>query len=195
MYCYLQNQAACGLLGADQGATIDGSVRAALQTGFALEETFPYPAQYQTSSPPAATAEGRLHLIRSHSVLRSYDEVFAWLSSGVGVVLIGVPWLSGMTRVGAKMDRDDLRGSNLGGHAMVLHGYGGPGPEPVVDGDGRPYVVLENSHDTTYGDGGFTLVTPRVVDYWTSSGATLIGISDMTTYSPRKVVTYQEWLG
>lgn len=195
MYCYLENQRACGLLGADQGATIDGSVRAATETGFALEETFPYPDRYSTDVPRAALAEGRLHLIKSHSVMRSYDDVFTWLASGVGVVLIGVPWLSGMTQVGPTMESSDLHGSMLGGHAMLLEGYGGPGSQPQVDRDGRPYLDLENSHDTSWGDGGFTLVSPRVVDHWIQSRGVLIGISDMTTYSPRQVATYQEWLG
>lgn len=196
MYCYLQNQIESGLIGRDQGATIDGSVRAAMRTGFALEETFPYPnpVRYSSEIPPAATAEGKLHLIARHMVMRSYDDCFAWISSGVGVILIGVPWLQGMTRVGRTMELGDLSGSMLGGHAMVLHGYGGEGQQPMVDRDGRPYLDLENTHGAQWGDGGFCLVAPRVIDKQISDGATFIGISDMTTYGPRQIATYQEWL-
>lgn len=197
MYCYLQNQVECGLIGRDQGATIDGSVRAGMRTGVALEETFPYPnpVRYSTDIPPAAIAEGKQHLIAKHMVMRSYDDCFTWLSSGVGVILIGVPWLQGMTRVGPTMELSDLHGQMLGGHALVLHGYGGEGPDPVIDQDGRPYLDLENTHGTQWGDGGFCLVSPRVIDKQIADGATFIGTSDMTTYGPRKIETYQEWLG
>ena len=197
MYCYLQNQIESGLIGHDQGATIDGSVRAAMRTGFALEETFPYPnpVRYSTEIPPPATAEGKLHLVAKHMVMRSYDDCFTWLSSGVGDILIGVPWLQGMTQVGPTMELSDLSGHMLGGHAMLIHGYGGEAAEPMVDRDGRPYLDLENSHGAQWGEGGFCLISPRVIDYWIQNRATLIGISDMTTYGPRQIATYQEWLG
>ena len=190
MYAYLQNQIACGLIGRDQGATIDGSARASRETGICREATFPYPGHYLTGIPDAAVQEGKLHLIQNHSVMKSYDE-YQWLASGVGVVLIGVEWTSGMTQVRKTMERGDLRGQTLGGHAMVLEGY----DSNLADNSGRPYIDLENSHGTGWGDGGFTMVAPGVLDQWFGSGETLIGITDLQSYGPRKVPTYQEWMG
>jgi len=187
MYAYLQNQKACGLYGQDVGATIDGSVRAAMETGICREETFPYPGRYVTGIPDAAIEEGKKHLIRSHSVMRSYDDVFAWLASGVGVVLIGIPWTNGLANAGATVEKRQAQGRGGGGHALVLEGYDGD----KRDSQGRAYIDMENSHGPGYGERGFTLVSPETIDYLIGDGNAFIGISDLESYGPRQIVTFE----
>lgn len=191
MYAYLQNQRACGLLGRDQGATIDGSCRAALETGICLETTFPFPERYTTAIPPNAEAEGRLHLIRSHAVMRSYEDVLAWLASGVGVVLIGIPWVNGLMNAGPKIELRDVNGRSVGGHALALEGYGGSVDRaPVVDSQGRPYIDMENTHTAQWADRGWSLVAPDVINHWIDQGNTFIGISDLDAFAPRQIKTW-----
>lgn len=185
MYAYLQNQKACGLFGRDVGATIDGSVRAAMDTGICLAETFPYPGRYETTIPEAAIEEGRKHLIRSHSVLEKYDDVHEWIASGVGVVQIGIAWTGALANSSGVIDFRVARGTG-GGHALILHGYDGD----KRDSRGRPYIILENSHSAEWGDKGFALVEPDAVDYWCEAGNAVIGISDLETYGPREIKTW-----
>jgi hypothetical protein len=191
MHSYITNQMCCGLLGSDQGATIDGARKAAEKYGFARDELFPYPGRYMTDIPEAATAEGVKHLVKNHAVLGKYDDLYQWIASGVGVVILGVPWIAGMTQVGKTMELSDLRGHMLGGHALVMHGVNGD----VTDGDGRPYIDMENSHSEAWGDSGFTLVSPKVIDRWFQQQETLIGITDLEAFAPRKIASYAEWGG
>jgi hypothetical protein len=184
MYCYLENQKACGLLGRDQGATIDGSLKASQTTGICREASFPYPGRYVTQIPPAAEIEGKAHLINSHSIMKGYADCLKWISSGVGVVLIGVDWTMGMRNAGKRMTKQTLGGQLLGGHAMVLEGYNDAGD-----------LDLENSHSSAWGDGGWCMVAPEVVDYWGAHGATLIGISDLQSYGYRKITSWGEMFG
>lgn len=191
MYAYLENQRACGLLGQDQGATIDGSCRAALETGICLEATFPFPARYTTEIPPAAETEGKLHLIRSHAVMRSYDDILAWIASGVGVVLIGIPWVTGLINAGPRIEYRDAKGHSVGGHALALEGYGGPDADaPVLDSQGRPYIDMENTHTEQWADRGWSLVAPEAITYWIEQRNTLIGISDLEAFAPRPIKTW-----
>lgn len=190
MYCYLTNQKQCGLFGSDQGAQIDGSLRASQIDGVCHDAVFPYPGEYVTHIPPAAPLEGKKHLIRKYAVMRSYDDCYRWLASGVGVILTGTVWTTGMDKVGRIMDLQDLGGTYRGGHARVIHGYGGPGTEPEVDSDGRPLLDDENSHGEEWGENGFCLIMPRVIDKWCLKGAVLIGISDLEVFGPRTLPTW-----
>lgn len=197
MHAYLENQRACRLLGADQGATIDGSCRAAKSAGICLEETFPFPERYATHVPGAAKTEGLRHLIQSHAVLRSYEDCYQWLASGVGVILFGIPWMASLANAGPRIEFRDAKGRAIGGHAMCLSGYGGPDPKrPVLDAKGRPYLDDENTHTEAWADLGWALVAPDLVEAWIEQGHTFIGISDLEApFAPRLVKTYQEWLG
>lgn len=196
MYCYIENQIAGGNVGSDNGGYIDASMRAAKSTGFCSYELWPYTqamidGQYTDRVPASALAEGKQHVVKSHAVMTSYDDVLSWIASGVGVVLTGTPWTTGMRKVGKVMDLCDLGGVLLGGHARVLHGFDGD----QVDEDGRPFIDDENSHSDQWADKGFCMVKPRVIDHWLATGAVLIGISDLESFGPRQVVTYQEAMG
>lgn len=184
MYAYLCNQKACGLLGSDQGATIDGSLKASQQYGICRAATFPYPGQYLTKIPAEAAPEGKKHLIRSHVLLPTADKASQWILSGNGVILIGITWTMGLRASGTRLTRSSVGGKVLGGHALVIHGV-------LPNGD----LDLENSHSEAWGDKGFAAVEPELYDQWGRTGAALIGISDLQSYGFRKIATWGEMFG
>jgi hypothetical protein len=90
MFAYLTNQKCCNCFGADNGATIAGSVQAAGQFGICHETLLPYTGQYFTDIPDGATTEGKAHLIQSHTVISDYDTAIQYLGTA-GVIQIGIP--------------------------------------------------------------------------------------------------------
>lgn len=187
-YAYVQNQIASGLFGqGDVGATIDGSMKASRTTGIILEDDMPQSPGYVTQLPVGAEATGKLHLIKSHAIMNSYDDVFQFIASGVGVVLIGIPWTVGMTNLQESMEPGQGGGRILGGHALYFNGFSGT----RVDEDSRPYIDMENSHGRDWADAGFCLIAPRVIDKWIDGGNAFIGISDLESFGPRAVATFE----
>lgn len=168
MFAYLTNQKECGCFGADNGATIAGSVQAATNEGICEESLFPYTGQYTTTIPDAATSEGRLHLIKSHSEIASYDAAVQYLGTA-GVIQIGVPvgnaFQSCTGPLTAQMVQADARKPE-GGHALAVVGYLKPETIGAPQGDGRAWLLGVNSWDTDWGASGFFFIEPRAWDYW-----------------------------
>jgi len=185
MFCYLRAQHHSGFEGSDQGASIAGAVEAAKQDGLPQEATFPYPnpVHYETSIPPAAFTEGRDHLVRSSSVLKSYADAQLWLGNGLGGIDIGIDWVQGLANFrGETIELQHLSGYTLGGHSLALIAL-----STRVDAQGRNYVWLANSHGPQWGQGGWAEVAPAVIEHWIQSGAAFIGVSDMEQYTPRAI--------
>jgi hypothetical protein len=70
-------------------------VAAAGKEGVCEESLFPYTSamaagQYTDTIPAPATAEGKLHLVASHSVLHDYQTALQYLGTA-GVIQIGIP--------------------------------------------------------------------------------------------------------
>lgn len=177
-FAYIENQKACGMLGADNGATIDGSVQAAGSTGICTESACPWPGRYLPSVPASAETEGRLHLISGHAVMRSADDIFAWLGHRQGPVLIGITWTEGLSQSTGEITA--VTGRPIGGHALVLTGYE------------AGCVRMRNSWGTRWGRNGDAMVSRAVIDQWIASGEALIGISDLAAWGPRQL---NSWSG
>lgn len=184
-YAYAENQKFCGLYGkGDTGATINGSMEASRNTGIVLESVMPQSPTYNPNIPAGAEAIGKQHLIQSHSIIKSYDEAYKWLASGVGVILIGITWTAKLSQAGKRITMADMFGKPSGGHALLWEGFNEAGD-----------IDMENSWGETWGDGGWSFVAPEVVDYWAQNGATLIGISDLQSYGYRQIKTWGEQFG
>ncbi len=176
-FAYIENQKAAGMLGSDNGATIEASVRAAAETGICTEAVCPWPGRYVPSVLPAAESEGRLHLIAGHAVLTQLPDVRAWLGHRQGPVLIGVTWTEGMSQcLGGIIDNI---GRPIGGHALVLIGYQ-PG-----------YFLMRNSWGEQWGSHGNALVADSLVSQWLTQGEAIIGISDLAAWGPRQVNSWE----
>lgn len=185
MWCYLNTQKIDGLLGSDRGSTISGGAKCAKTVGFVPEEMFPYPrpARYHSNIPDELYPEAAKFRIQSHSILTSYEDVFQYLASGQGGVEIGISWGLQPNREGV-VERFNSGG---GGHAVSFLGY-----STRKDSQGRNYLWLANSWDTSWGRGGWAEVSPRAVDEMSRHRYTvMIGMSDLTTPEPRPV----DWIG
>ena len=125
MFAYLTNQKCCGCFGADNGATIAGSVQAAGQYGICHESLMPYTGQYFTEIPDGAATEGKAHLIQSHTVISDYDTAIQYLGTA-GVIQIGIPvgnaFQSCQGPLTLQAVRQDARNPE-GGHALAVIGY------------------------------------------------------------------------
>lgn len=188
MYCYLTNQQECGLLGRDQGATITGALDAAQECGVCRESTmrYPNPAKYSITIPAAAAAEGKLHLTLKHLRPRTVEQVYQWHQTGMGCTFIGVPWTRRMaSNSSGVMKLGDITGPSMGGHALCLTGGHS---EQHVDGKGRPYFELLNSHGIDWGDDGYCYVEPACVEFWIESRMSeVICVTDIQEgFSPRR---------
>src|SRR5690606_25614941 len=107
--------------------------------------------------------------IKSHSVLKTYEQVFDYLAAGVGAVEIGISWGVANTPV-----VESYKASG-GGHAVAFLGY-----SKRKDKDGRNYLWLLNSWGESWGNKGWAEVSPAVVDAMGRAPYTgMIGMSDL----------------
>lgn len=187
MWAYLIGQKHSGgnLLGRDAGATISGCVKGAKQEGICKEETFPYTGRYHTNLTPEAAKEAGEHKVLEHVVMRSYQQCFDWLASGVGVIEIGVPWTESLARTNGVINGSS--GQQYGGHALAIVGY-----SERKDQSGRQYLWMANSHGMGWGNQGWAEVAPDLFDRWCRDQySEVIGVSDLEEFAPRDLT----WIG
>jgi hypothetical protein len=184
MYAYLTSQMASGIRG-DSGSTLNGGTKAA-KDGICSEEVGPYPGRYPGHGwvTSAMREDAKNYRMNSHSVMRSADEIKAFIGSGIGIVQIGIGW-AGMNPDANGCIRSYGSGGG-GGHSVVLAGYG---PDSTVGSQSSAgyWILLQNSWGTRWGQGGFCWVDPRAVNQMISRGGTFIGRSDMVTPGPRDI--------
>lgn len=186
MGAYLAAQKLDGLLGRDQGATIDGQAKAAKQYGTAPERFFRYPSAYTSHVPDEYWREAAKCKCGSTTVLRSADEMLAFLGRGIGGVVIGIPWTESMANSRGLVE--SVGGRTLGGHALAVVGYLAEADGGRNDRQGRPYPLVANSHTARWGNGGYGLFAPALFD---RSDWVKIGFSDLP--DPNGGVTQRNW--
>lgn len=187
MFAYLTAQQVDNLLGRDAGCTISGCAKAARDTGVCLESTMPYPdpVRYHTQIPQAARAEASQHKLQRHSVLRSYQEVLDWITTGQGGVQIGIAWVESLANNKTGVI-ESVGGRNYGGHALALLDI-----STRKDSSGRPYIEMYNSHGLQWGDRGVAAVSPAIIDRWCREQMSeVIGFSDLEEFSVGRL----DWL-
>ena len=170
MYAYLTNQKCCDCFGADSGATIAGSVQAAAKFGICHESLFPYTGRYTTDIPDAASTEGAKHLIRSHSQIADFDSAIQYLGTA-GVIQIGIPVGQAFQSCSGPLRTSDVQQDArqpAGGHALAVIGYVLPATVGVSPGDGRPWLIGQNSWGEKWGAAGFFFIEPAAWDFWCS---------------------------
>jgi C1A family cysteine protease len=168
MFAYLTNQKCCGCFGADNGATIAGSVQAAGQYGICHETLLPYTGQYVTDIPDAATTEGAAHLIQSHTVISDYDTAIQYLGTA-GVIQIGIPvgnaFQSCQGPLTLRAVRQDANNPQ-GGHALAVIGYVNAETVGAPASDARRWLIGQNSWGMQWGAGGFFFIEPAAWDFF-----------------------------
>lgn len=173
MFAYLSAQKRDGISG-DRGSTISGNCEGAQEWGTCLESLWPYRGVYPQTGwraiPQECWQKASDYRIKSWKPLRSYEEVLAWQSHGIGGVNIGIRWSV----------QPDSRGlvqsyrATGGGHSVALLEW----TKRYKDDRGRPYIVLFNSWGRNWGVNGVCYVKPAIVDEWCQH-QTVVGMSDM----------------
>ena len=180
MFAYLEAQKYSGFFGKDQGAAIIGMAKAGEGVGICLETTFPYPSRYSKNIPDGALPEAAQHKLMKHTVLRSYDDARTFLLGFQGAIQIGVSLVQSIDN--CRSDSiETLSGSSRGGHAMCWIELA-----DKKDSQGRNYFWGPNSWGKGWGQGGWAMWAPSVVDS-ICRNQTAIGFSTLTVYDPRVI--------
>ncbi len=182
LFAYYATQQIDGLLGRDQGSTIQGGVQCARQYGFCPLEVFPNPVplRYTGVIPQAAWPAAAPFRIRSHTVCTSYDDVWSFLAAGQGGVVAGLGWNNSLT---PRQGRIESYRPGGGGHAVAFLGY-----SRRRDARQRPYLWLANSWSEEWGDDGWAEVAPQAVESMLADRRTvMVGLSDLSLPTPRPI--------
>lgn len=179
LFAYLETQRIDGLLGRDAGSTIAGGLRVAREIGFLPLSELPYRTPYPSNARTLVTADMRSKAsalkINSHSWLKSYDDIFNYLASGVGAVHTGTVWNNSFYAPSGVLERVSL--ANGGGHATCWAGY-----SKRKDTRGRNYIWRLNSHNDSWVE-----IAPSVIDsLFSHQHTSIVGISDLSVPKPRK---------
>lgn len=153
-------------LGSDQGAGVDGAIKAAVKYGFPTEAVWPYPKdneRYSTAVPAGAIESAAPFQLQQHAAIRSYDQAWEWVTQGKGALLIGIDWTTGLDTATGDITMRELNTRVIGGHCEFIWGW---------DKDGKMWVG--NSH---YGR-EWRKAPPEVIDRWAREGG-IYGMSDL----------------
>jgi C1A family cysteine protease len=186
MYAYIRSQMFDNIR-TDSGSTLSGGTKCAIE-GICLEEIAKYTSRYPgwnwlTQSMRDAAKD---YILKSHTTIKSEEEVKSFIGSGLGIVQIGISWGREMTPDSNGCIKS-FSGSGGGGHAVVFCGYVPDSDIGCRSSKGYHYL-LKNSWSSRWGKGGFAYVDPSAVasmlrHRWT----VMIGRSDMGNPTPRPV--------
>lgn len=156
---YIMSQRYDGIRG-DQGSTLTGGVKVAMNDGLCLESVWPYPSRYSTAVPP-----GFANSVRYKT--KGYTEIKDWLVllthlAKFGPVHIGAPWNASIDRQVANSGVIDSWPDGGGGHSVLYGGYTNVGWNGQALSD--PRIKLANSWATRWGRKGWAHVTKRAFE-------------------------------
>lgn len=179
---YYETQRIDGIRG-DNGSTISGGVKLALETGICEESLWKYPSSYNNARPAdyqAVLTNAAQYKAGRAIKITTYDQYRIFLGSGQGGISNGIAWGNSMNR--AVVESFSPGG---GGHAIAALCL-----SERVDSKNRPYAWILNSWDVTFGSRehpGWMEWSPTAIEQMLSHQWTeMIGISDMPAQNPRK---------
>jgi hypothetical protein len=182
LFAYYATQKIDGIRG-DQGSTIDGGRRCAMEFGSCPLDVMPYPnpVRYRWEIPKEAYEAAKAFKIRSHTMIRSYQDAFTFLASGQGGIEIGIGW--GDLQTDSRGVIETYR-PGPGGHAVCFLGY-----SKRSDRNSEKYLWLANSWGPqNWGNAGWAEVSPTAVRQMLQARDTvMVGLSDLTTPTARKI--------
>lgn len=179
-WAYYLSQKFDGLLGRDQGSTLNGGSKAGSQVGLVLESEFGYTDNYRQGLSAFQARYDELaekaaaRKLLGEVPLQSYDDILLFLQSLAGPVQIGIMW-----GIGTDWEIKQYRAGG-GGHSVVFAGY------LKVDKWPKPGLLQANSWGPGVGKDGWQLWHPDAVDaacrhQWN----VFVGRSDMRSPIPR----------
>ena len=181
IFAYLATQRIDGLLGSDNGSTISGGCKLALENGVCPESLTGYPSRYpglsdrnRILSQENYQAGQPFKAVSAWKVPRSHDETLDFIGGGGGISF-GIRWYNGLLPSDRIVKSYSPRFGG-GGHANCILGYDKNGNYRAINswGDG-PYTItqhawdqmLSSSYTSAIGLMGNKEATP--VDWYTNS--------------------------
>lgn len=187
-FAYLATQKLDGIRG-DNGSTMTGGAKSAMQNGIPLEETWPYsrsgyPRGGYQAIPAALWEEAKKTTLVGYRVLESAKEVLEWLANGVGGVAIGIDW-NGSCSPNSKGQITSYR-FNGGGHALGILDW----IKEFGLVNGLPWFDMFNSWGE-WGYKGRAFIHPEVMDLWCKRAEVLgYGVLKNDDFQPQEF----DWL-
>lgn len=172
MWCFIESQRRGGLLGHHMnGSRLTDGLWVGKNLGFAPESAWRYTGVYDTRRPAGALEAAAPYKIRSHSVLRSYDEIRDYLATNQGGVWIGCNSNGFHPNQPGRLSH--FRSGGRYGHSTAFLGFNREG-----------WLWMWNSG---YPAPGWYLASPDWVNgMLRDRGSIAIGASDLSTPEPRK---------
>lgn len=177
LFMYVEGQKASGDVGYDNGCRLFGIIRAAQQIGCCGEDVVPY-GPYRTRFPAEAYEDAKKIRAKTTINPRNYADWRAILGQNIGGLLIGMQW--------------PIRLQN--GYAAHYQPTGGDGHALAAlfladteDSQGRPDVLVANSHGPDFGINGWMKVSASFVDELQAQDPFgNQGVTDLVDIAPRK---------
>lgn len=183
---YTSGGATRSMFGSDEGATLSGAMEAFKNGGGCRDELLPFPGYYSTHIPKVAIDEAKQYQLLQFAKLNGYDEIWRYVSTHQGPVLIGTQWFEGHGQLrgdGVETRSKCLRGASLGYHCRCVIGWSNRRDE-----QGRRYLRCKNSHSKHWGLEGESEIEPAFFDHWAQDRfSAFFGASESRPYEPRPV--------
>lgn len=172
MWCFVESQRLGSLLGNHMnGSRLTDGLKLAKTMGFCPEPVWPYRGVYDTRRPAGALDAAAPYKLGSHSMVRSYDDLHAYLSTNQGGVWIGCNAGGFHPNAPGRLTR--WRPSGGQGHSTAFLGF---------QRDGQLHMW-----NSGYPAPGWYLATPEWVNGMLRDGGSIaIGGSDLSTPEPRQ---------
>jgi hypothetical protein len=151
IFAYLATQKLDGLLGSDDGSTISGGCKLAVEVGVCPESLTGYPRSY-----PDRNARTRILSAENYAAGALYKALSAWqvpgnhdetldFIGGGGGISFGIQWYNGLIPQD-RIVRSYRPGMTVGGHANCILGYTKDGDYRAMNswGDG-PYIITQSA--------------------------------------------------
>lgn len=186
-FAYLVSQMKDRIQG-DRGSTLSGGTKAAKEVGLCREAIAPYQRTYPGWG--WVTEEMKLdakdYKLRSHTRMRSSDQIKQFIGSGAGIVQIGIAWNNSMNP-NSQGCITRFSSSSGGGHAVVFAGYVPDSDVGTSSGAGY-WMLLKNSWGKRWGKEGYAYVAPQAIDQMLKHRFTVMyGRSDMEVPNIRDI--------
>jgi hypothetical protein len=154
--------------------------------GCCRDELLPFPGYYNPNLTKKACDDAKNHELVQFSRLLGYDDVWRYVSTHQGPVLIGTEWFegnAGQGKDGIETVQSTFRGASLGYHCRCVIGW-----SKRRDSAGRHYLWCKNSHGKEWGNQGESEIEPRLFDEWANDRfAAFFGACESRPYEPRPV--------
>lgn len=178
---YYETQRIDGIRG-DNGSTIAGGCKLAVETGVCREELWRYPANYSPSRPSnfeEIKADAANYKVKTRIRMTSYDGIRTFLGAGLGGVHGGWNWNSSFEKKVVETFNPTNRD---GGHSEATICL-----STKEDSNGRPFVWVLGSWGKGFAEAGWQEVSPTCLQQMLKHPNTvLVGLSDMSNIKPRK---------